>query len=102
MTPEENLEADVTGVAEPGVLLPMSEVAAISPSAAGESALEYLVSDSFDAVLVELYRTHAKALLAMLWVFVGDGAEAEDLSQAAFIRLHRSWRRFHPNAHVCA
>jgi RNA polymerase sigma factor (sigma-70 family) len=102
MTLEENLEADVTRVAEPGVLLPMSEVAAISTSPVGESAAEYLVSGSFDDVLVELYRTHAKALVEMLWVFVGDRAEAEDLCQEAFMRLQRAWRRFDHTANVGA
>jgi RNA polymerase sigma-70 factor (sigma-E family) len=50
-------------------------------------------TESFDDALVELYRTHAKALVEMLWVFVGDRAEAEDLAHEAFLRLHRAWGR---------
>jgi RNA polymerase sigma-70 factor (sigma-E family) len=74
----------------------MSELAAISAGTDGESAAEYLASGSFDDALVDLYRTHAKALVEMLWVFVGDRSEAEDLCQEAFMRLQRSWRRVDP------
>ena len=72
----------------------MSEFVAIP---AGESMVGYLVSGSFDDALVDLYRTHAKALVEMLWVYTGDRGEAEDLCQEAFIRLQRSWRRIDPS-----
>lgn len=71
----------------------VNEVAAIPAAVAGESPVEYLVSGSFDEALVDLYRAHAKGLVEMLWVFVGDRGEAEDLCQEAFIRLQGAWRR---------
>ena len=49
--------------------------------------------EAFDDALVALYADHAKALVEMLWVFVGNRAEAEDLCHDAFVRLHRVWRR---------
>ena len=49
--------------------------------------------EAFDDALVALYADHAKALVEMLWVFVGSRAEAEDLCHDAFVRLHRVWRR---------
>ncbi len=50
-------------------------------------------TETFDEALVHLYHTHAEALVEMLWVFVGDRAEAEDLTQEAFVSLHRAWPR---------
>jgi RNA polymerase sigma-70 factor (sigma-E family) len=38
----------------------------------------------------------------MLWVFVGDRAEAEDLCQEAFVRLHGAWGRLDHTANVGA
>jgi RNA polymerase sigma-70 factor (sigma-E family) len=102
MTPRNDFQAGVTRRSEPGVLLVMNEVAAISAGTAGESTVEYLVSGSFDDVLVDLYRTHAKPLVEMLWVFVGDRGEAEDLCQEAFMRLLRSWRRIDPSRNAGA
>ena len=57
---------------------------------------------SFDEALVSLYREHAKGLVEMLWVFVGDRGEAEDLCQEAFIRLHRSWGHIDQSGNVGA
>jgi RNA polymerase sigma-70 factor (sigma-E family) len=79
----------------------MSEVAALSAGTTKQSQAEYLVS-GFDDALVDLYRTHAKALVDMLWVFVGDRGEAEDLCQEAFMRLQRSWRRIDPERNAGA
>jgi RNA polymerase sigma-70 factor (sigma-E family) len=102
MNPEKNLPVDVTRAGDPGVLLPMN-VAAITTGSGSEGIAVYLPAwGSFDDALVELYRTHAKALVEMLWVFVGDRAEAEDLCQEAFIRLHRAWRRIDHTANVGA
>jgi len=101
MNPE-NLPVDVTRAGDPGVLLPMN-VAAITTSAAGEGTAAYLPAfESFDDALTELYRLHAKRLVEMLWVFVGDRAEAEDLCQEAFIRLHRVWHRIDHSVDVGA
>ena len=41
----------------------------------------------------ELYRREASRLLAMLVVYLGDRAEAEDVVQEAFLRVQRSWDR---------
>jgi len=49
--------------------------------------------ETFEGALVELYRDHAKELVEMVWVFVGDKATAEDVVQEAFLRLHRAWPR---------
>jgi RNA polymerase sigma factor (sigma-70 family) len=43
--------------------------------------------------LEELYRAHASTLLAMLVVYVGDRALAEDLLQEAFLRVAGPLRR---------
>jgi RNA polymerase sigma-70 factor (sigma-E family) len=57
-------------------------------------AVEFFpASETFDEALVDLYREHAKPLVEMLWVFVGDRGEAEDLTQEAFVRLQRAWPR---------
>jgi DNA-directed RNA polymerase specialized sigma24 family protein len=50
-------------------------------------------TESFDEALINLYHDHAESLVEMLWVFVGDRAEAEDLTQEAFVRLHLAWPR---------
>jgi RNA polymerase sigma-70 factor (sigma-E family) len=58
------------------------------------AAVEELSSaEPFDGALVDLYRKHAKELVEMLWVFLGDRAAAEDIVQESFIRLHRAWPR---------
>jgi RNA polymerase sigma-70 factor (sigma-E family) len=49
--------------------------------------------EPFEGGLTDLYRSHAKELVEMLWVFVGDRATAEDIVQEAFIRVHRAWPR---------
>src|SRR5947208_2990411 len=49
--------------------------------------------EPFETALVDLYRDHAKELVEMLWVFVGDKGTAEDIVQEAFLRLHRAWPR---------
>jgi RNA polymerase sigma-70 factor (sigma-E family) len=102
MTTPKKPDADVTPAADVGVLVPMSEVAALPAGTAGPGAVEYLVPGSFDDALVDLYRTHAKALVEMLWVYVGDRSEAEDLCQEAFIRLQRVWRRIDPSRNAGA
>jgi RNA polymerase sigma-70 factor (sigma-E family) len=102
MEPEKNSGADVTRTGEPGVVLAMN-AAAISATAGGGGLVEYLPTwGSFDDALGELYRTHAKELVEMLWVFVGDRAEAEDLCQEAFVRLQRAWARIDHSANVGA
>ncbi|GAC1597511.1 MAG: SigE family RNA polymerase sigma factor [Acidimicrobiales bacterium] len=102
MDPEKNFPVDVTRDGDPGVLLAMNG-AAITTNAGVEGLSTYLpVSGSFDDALAELYRAHAKALVEMLWVFVGERAEAEDLCQEAFIRLHRVWNRIDRTADVGA
>src|SRR5258708_4002718 len=81
---EKNPRADVTPGRSEGVLLPMSDLAAISASGAQvDGGVVELVPafDTFDDALAVLYRDHAKSLVEMLWVFVGDRAEAEDLCQ---------------------
>lgn len=40
-----------------------------------------------------LYRSEASRLLAMMVVYLGDRAEAEDVVQEAFLRVQRSWER---------
>jgi RNA polymerase sigma-70 factor (sigma-E family) len=40
-----------------------------------------------------LYRAEARTLIGMLTVYVGDRALAEDLTQEAFARVHRTWDR---------
>jgi RNA polymerase sigma-70 factor (sigma-E family) len=60
------------------------------------------VPESFDDALVALYQEHAKELVEMLWVFVGDRGEAEDLCQEAFIRLHRAWGHINQSGNVGA
>ena len=65
-----------------------------SVNGANLAAVEELSSaESFDGALVDLYRKHAKELVEMLWVFLGDRAAAEDVVQESFIRLHRAWPR---------
>jgi RNA polymerase sigma-70 factor (sigma-E family) len=84
---EENRSPAVTSIAEASVQPPMSDALIAEPA---EVAPAF---EAFDEALVALYRQHAKPLVEMLSVFVGDRAEAEDLCQEAFIRLHRAWRR---------
>jgi RNA polymerase sigma-70 factor (sigma-E family) len=57
-------------------------------------------TESFDQSLVGLYHEHAGTLVEMLWVFVGDRAEAEDLTQEAFVRLYRAWPRLDHNQNM--
>jgi RNA polymerase sigma factor (sigma-70 family) len=50
----------------------------------------------FEEALPALYRAHAKAVVEMAWVYVGDRADAEDVCVDAFIRLHRTWTAIDP------
>ena len=66
----------------------------VGVNGANLAAVEELSSaEPFDGALVDLYRKHAKELVEMLWVFLGDRAAAEDIVQESFIRLHRAWPR---------
>jgi RNA polymerase sigma-70 factor (sigma-E family) len=67
--------------------------AASAHAASAHAASAHAASETFEAALIELYHQHAGVLVQMLWVFVGDRAEAEDLTQEAFLRLQRAWTR---------
>ena len=46
-----------------------------------------------DALLAEVFERESRGLVGMLWVFTGDKATAEDLTQEAFVRLAMAWHR---------
>jgi RNA polymerase sigma-70 factor (sigma-E family) len=46
-----------------------------------------------DDAIVRLYQTHGRRLVALLTMYVGDQATAEDLVQEAFLRTYRAWPR---------
>ena len=48
-----------------------------------------------DAAFEALYEREARPLAALMLVFTGDRAVAEELTQEAFVRLYRASRRLH-------
>jgi RNA polymerase sigma factor (sigma-70 family) len=48
-------------------------------------------STPFD--VVELYRRESKRLQGMLYAFTGGAADAEDITQEAFLQVQRAWDR---------
>jgi RNA polymerase sigma-70 factor (sigma-E family) len=62
------------------------------PIAAAAPADAELEPDA-EAVLTDLYRLHALALIRLAYVMLGDRQAAEDVVQDAFAGLYRRWGR---------
>lgn len=44
-----------------------------------------------DEAISELYATHWSSMVRLAWLFVHDGALAEEIAQDSFVALHRKW-----------
>ncbi len=72
----------------------------MQPFSAAGAARERELGDEHDAeaVLTDLYRAHALALIRLAYVMLGDRQAAEDVVQDAFAGLHRRWGRLADHA----
>lgn len=63
-----------------------------------DAVLMRRVRDGDEAAFEELVRKYQQPVLNMLYRFLGDRWEAEDIAQQVFVQVYRSARRYRPQA----
>jgi len=68
--------------------------AAVDP----DVALMMALKQGDDEAFAELVRRHEPRIVTLIYRFVGNEAEAEDLAQEVFLRIYRTRHRYQPKA----
>lgn len=60
---------------------------------AGDGSQVTAVWTDADTALSDLYRAHARSMVRLATLLLGDTAASEDVVQDAFVKMHGAWRR---------
>ena len=94
-TPPHDPVRGQVGEQEPGVAAPASEIPASEGlPESGEAGILALAQGGDHYAFAQLYSIHKRRIYSLCLRMVGNAAEAEDLTQEAFLQLHRKIATF--------